>query len=83
MRKRQGFDEASRPLGGRIEDPVHAHRVIETIAEGAVVFGIGPIRNRSSVVISADAKKRLRGPLQFEIHEFAPNRRQGKLARLP
>jgi hypothetical protein len=80
---RQGFNEASQPLRRRIQNPVHTRRIVETVAEGPVLLGIGPIRNRPRMVISADAEKRLRGPLRFEIHEFAPNRQRGKLARLP
>ena len=80
---RKGFNEASQPLRRRIQNPLHTRRIVETVAEGSVFLGIGPIRNRPRIVISTDAEKRLRGPLRLEIHEFAPNRQRGRLARLP
>jgi len=40
---------------------MHTRRIVETVAEGPVFLGIGPIRNRPRIVISADAEKRLRG----------------------
>ena len=58
-------------------------RVIEAIPKGPVFLCIGPIRNGPCVVIPTYTEKRPRGPLRFEIHEFAPNRQRGKLARLP
>jgi hypothetical protein len=65
---RQGFNETSQPLRRRIQNPVHTSRIVETVAEGSVFLGIGPIRNRLRIVISADSEKRPRGPLRFKIH---------------
>lgn len=81
---RQGFDEASQPLRRRIQNPIHTHRVVETIAEDSVFLRVGPIRNRPSIVTPPDAKKRpWRAASIQDSFLFATIRRPGKLARLP
>jgi hypothetical protein len=55
LKLRESFDKASQPLRRRIENPVHAHRVVEAIAKGSIFLGIGPVRNRPCVAISAES----------------------------